>query len=422
MIKLCEIKYNVEVSLMKKIFYFLFTFLFILSSSNLCFAQESKEKKAIIFVPGVLTSGLVYNGNDSSVYKDNEAIFLSPDNENKMRNMIGIKKFLAHYSDIFCDDNGYPINKQIGLSRSNNFPSKFDKSIIKYGYGNSCKSIMKFLSKNYDIKHGGNYNVILFNYDWRLDCSYNANLLKDQILNYDEVILIGYSCGGLVSCKAARELYDIGKLDRVKHFISLATPFNGSVDSFYTLEHGIKTDNDMTGQLMKKMHIPEIFKNFACNCTATYQLLPTKRYFLSSQAGYIESSDKELLNYDDTINFIKNQDYYKDKNGNNKKHLEAAESFHNSLWLDDNTHILNKMDSYLIVGSGYKTMSKMSVSSDNTRSIDISNYTDGDGTVALNESAIVNCALDSKRIFKFNCTHSQIINNDNILNLIAKII
>lgn len=403
---------------MKKFLHFLLSILFLFSFDNLCFAQEPITKKAIIFVPGVLTSGLFYNGSDSSVYKDNEAIFLSPDSKNKVRNVTGIKKFLSHHTDIFCDDNGCPINEKIGISRSDNFPSEFDKSIAKYGYGDACKKIMQFLSKTYDIRNNGNYNVIFFNYDWRLDCTHNADLLKNTILDYDEVVLIGHSCGGLISCKAARELYDIGQLDRIKKFISLATPFNGSVDSFYMLEGGIRTTNDVIGQLIKKMHIDEIFKNFSSNCIATYQLLPTKRYFLYSPSGYIESSNEAKLTYNDTVDFIKSQDYYKDKEGNSKKHLEVAEKFHDALYLDDDTHILSKLDTYLIVGYGYDTVAKISL---NNNSVDVAGCTDGDGTVALNESAILD-GIDKGRIFKFNCEHSQIVKDDNILNLMAEII
>lgn len=403
---------------MKKFLHFLLSILFVFSVDNLCFAQETLSKKAIIFVPGVLTSGLFYNGGDSPIYKDNEAIFLSMDSENKVRNIVGIKKFLAHYTDIFCDDIGHPINEKIGISRSDNFPSKFDKSIAKYGYSDACKKIMKFLSKTYDIRNNGDYNVIFFNYDWRLDCTYNADLLKNMILDYDEVVLIGHSCGGLISCKAARELYNIGQLGRIKKLISLATPFNGSVDSFYMLESGIRTTNDVIGQLIKKMHIDEIFKNFASNCTATYQLLPTKRYFLHSPSGYIESSNEEKLTYNDTVDFIRNQVYYKDKEGNSKKHLEVAERFHDALYLADDTHILNKLDAYLIVGYGYDTVSKISV---NNNSVNVVGYTDGDGTVAINESAILD-TVDREKVFKFNCKHSQILKNDNILNLIADII
>lgn len=93
-------------------------------------------------------------------------------------------------------------------------------------------------------------NLLVFPYDWRLSCRYNAGLLASRTARelerwraylYEnreaEVVFVGHSLGGLV----ARDYVErLGGHEITRRLITLGTPHRGSLDSLAHLVNGLR--------------------------------------------------------------------------------------------------------------------------------------------------------------------------------------
>ncbi len=379
--------------------------------------QKISTKKAIIISPGIYASGLFYRNETCAKYHKNEAIWMPLDNTNKWRMVKGVAKFKFFHSDLYCDENGKPVNDTIGLPLENeDFPNSVDKDVAKYGVGNSCKKLMDILTKQFP-----DYKVIMYNYDWRLDVDKAAKGLTEEVQRYDEVILIGYSLGGIVACRSAALLNKLGDLSKIKKYISIAVPYNGTVEALYVLNKGMRTENDFMGKAIEILGIPNIIKNMAKNCSAAYQMLPSKDYFKRAKNGYITDMDNHTLSYDETLEFLKKCDFSKKSDGTTKKFLDKPQKIYDDL-IVNGKHILTYLDYHIIAGCGLDTMSELKINSQKPGDIVIKNYVDGDGSIALNESAIPFDSIDSDRIYKVKGRHQFLLGYDSVIENIEKII
>lgn len=380
-----------------------------------------KKNKAIIVVPGVLASGLFYNGKSNLKYSENELLWMGVSGS-KAQTLKAASKFLLYYKDLFCDESGIPVNKNIGVSKSTNYVYESDSQTANFGILSLFEKMLGELDKNFGINNGGEYKIVFHSYDWRLDCAENSKFLTKEIMKYDEVILVAHSMGGLVSCKSATELLEKNELHRIKAFVSLGVPYNGATDSLYLLEKGYLTGSPIIDRMSQTMGFPEIIKELACNCVAIYELFPTEEFFKRSNSGFVCSVKNEPLSYEDSIRFTKSRSWAKRSNGLTKGHLERAENFHKSLYINGE-HIVNFMNSYFIVGSGLRTMDKILINKDIKNNAAVVSYVDGDGTVALNESAIPS-GKSLKDVTKVYCQHTEMVGDEltikHVVNTIYK--
>lgn len=404
----------------KKILSVLFSISLTLSFIVKCTAIEKEStnaRKAIIISPGIYASGLFYRGKTCNKYYKNESIWMPLDDKNRWRMIKGVAKFKFFHSDLHCDENGKPINDNIGLPlEDEDFPNSVDKDVAKYGVGNSCKKLMDILTKQFP-----DYKVIMYNYDWRLDIDKAAESLTEEIQKHDEVILIGYSLGGIVACRSAVLINKLGDLSKIKKYISVAVPYNGTVEALYVLNKGMRVENDFMGKIIKILGIPNIIKNMAKNCSAAYQMLPSKDYFKRAKNGYITDMSDHTLSYDETLEFLKNCDFSKKSDGTTKKFLDKPQRIYDSL-IVNGKHILTYLDYHIIAGCGLDTMSVLKINCQKKGGVIIEKYVDGDGSIALNESAIPFDDIDSHRIFKLKGRHQFLLGNNKVIENIINTI
>lgn len=401
------------IKMFKKVLSVLFSVILLFSVCIGCATVKSEEtsgSKAIIVVPGLFSGGLFYRDKTCRKYYKNEAIWMPLDSKSKWRMLKGVAKFKLFNKDLFCDENGNPINKNIGLALENEeFPHPVDANVAKYSVGDSCRKLVDSLTEQFK-----DYEVILHNYDWRLDINKAADSLTKEIQKHDEVILIGYSLGGIVSCKSAVKIKELGQLDKIKKYISVAVPYNGTVEPFYVLNKGMLTENDFMGRVIRFLGIHNIIKNMAKNCGITYQMLPSKEYFKRAQRGYITNTKGKTLDYDETLEFLKNCSFMKKTDGSTKAFLNEPHKLYDGL-IVDGKHILNFLNYHIIAGCGLDTMSEIGIGLKKSSNIRIKNYVDGDGSVAFNESAIPFDGIDNSRIFKVKGRHQFLIGDDKVI-------
>ena len=385
-------------------FFSIISFFFIVKHIN---KKKEEEKKAIILVPGIGASELFYNSTNNKNYFKGEAIFfpnkISLFNINQFAE--DLEKIINNLEILECDEKGVPINRDVGLLKDIDEVKTREKNLHDYGNFLLFKEIKTLLNSIFMTKNKHKEEIIFFNYDWRLSCNINGDLLTKLINKYDKVTLIGYSMGGLISCKAMCNLFKKSKLDKIENYISISVPYNGSALALYALLTGIIEDNNFLNFFYKSLECDKKVKNLLKNYPSIYELLPTEEYFARSK-GFLKNNTGVLLNYPETIDFIeKNQQL-------NSSLLKKAVSFHKDLFMKQK-HILEYVkNKYFFIGTGYDTTSELKLGKD----IKISKYELGDNTVEMQNSAIPPIKdIQNLNIYKIKTSHRDILNNKQFL-------
>ena len=385
-------------------FFSIISFFFIVKHIN---KKKEEEKRAIILVPGIGASELFYNSTNNKNYFKGEAIFfpnkISFFNINQFAE--DLEKIINNLEILECDEKGVPINRDVGLLKDIDEVKTKEKNLHDYGNLLLFKKIKTLLNSTFMTKNKHKEEIIFFNYDWRLSCNINGDLLAKLINEYDKVTLIGYSMGGLISCKAMCNLFKKSKLDKIENYISISVPYNGSALALYALLTGIIEDNNFLNFFYKSLECDKKVKNLLKNYPSIYELLPTEEYFARSK-GFLKNNTEVLLNYQETIDFIeKNQQL-------NSSLFKKAVSFHKDLFIKQK-HILEYVkNKYFFIGTGYDTISEIKLDKD----IKISKYELGDNTVEIRNSAIPPIKdIQNLNIYKIKTSHREILNNNRFL-------
>ena len=385
-------------------FFSIISFFFIVKHIN---KKKEEEKRAIILVPGIGGSEFFYNSTNNKNYFKGEAIFfpnkISLFNINQFAE--DLEKIINNLEILECDEKGVPINRDVGLLKDIDEVKTKEKNLHDYGNLLLFKKIKTLLNSTFMTKNKHKEEIIFFNYDWRLSCNINGDLLTKLINKYDKVTLIGYSMGGLISCKAMCNLFKKSKLDKIENYISISVPYNGSALALYALLTGIIEDNNFLNFFYKSLECDKKVKNLLKNYPSIYELLPTEEYFARSK-GFLKNNTEVLLNYQETIDFIeKNQQL-------NSSLFKKAVSFHKDLFIKQK-HILEYVkNKYFFIGTGYDTISEIKLDKD----IKISKYELGDNTVEIRNSAIPPIKdIQNLNIYKIKTSHREILNNNRFL-------
>ena len=385
-------------------FFSIISFFFIVKHIN---KKKEEEKRAIILVPGIGGSEFFYNSTNNKNYFKGEAIFfpnkISLFNINQFAE--DLEKIINNLEILECDEKGVPINRDVGLLKDIDEVKTREKNLHDYGNLLLFKKIKTLLNSTFMTKNKHKEEIIFFNYDWRLSCNINGDLLTKLINKYDKVTLIGYSMGGLISCKAMCNLFKKSKLDKIENYISISVPYNGSALALYALLTGIIEDNNFLNFFYKSLECDKKVKNLLKNYPSIYELLPTEEYFARSK-GFLKNNTEVLLNYQETIDFIeKNQQL-------NSSLFKKAVSFHKDLFIKQK-HILEYVkNKYFFIGTGYDTISEIKLDKD----IKISKYELGDNTVEIRNSAIPPIKdIQNLNIYKIKTSHREILNNNRFL-------
>ena len=396
-----------------KLLYLFLISIFILSTSFICFflffkTNEKKyfkvgERKAIIFIGGIGCSTLHYLGETNSDYKYGECVFFRGDFNNW--SFLDLKdsaiKALKNYKYLSCDKEGHSTYSYIGILDNYEGVDEYDVKLSKYGFCFMYEKIINFCKNKYGIGTQHNYDVFLFNYDWRLSNEFNGRRLVDVIKKYPGgVIIVAFSMGNLVFSKAATILYNENKLDIVKLFVSTFPPYCGSIDAIMFLKTGI-LDMPLFHVLNKIYKLDLILRSLSLNFPAMYELLPTKEFF-RRRKGFLIDNNNSRLNYRQSISYLRNDQYI------NKKLLSDAVKFHSSLYIDGK-HILEFIkNKYFFLGIGYDTPDRVLIDRKDLNKLKIVSYSDGDGTVNYSNSAYPPCNVDEEDIINIKKVHNNL--------------
>lgn len=373
--------------------------------------KPNNGKKAIIIVGGIGCSTLHYLGKTNEKYKHGECIFFRGNFDNW--SFLDLKnsavKALSNYKLLACNSKGESVYKNVGLLENYDNVDPYDVEISKYGFSLTFKNLILYLENKYGKNTDYKYDIFLFNYDWRLDNSYNGERLYKVLKEYDDgVIIIGYSMGNLITAKAAKMLYEENDIDRIKLFLSTFPVYNGATQAVYFLKKGKILNNSLFDLLNKIYKLDIVLIYLTKNYPSMYQLMPNKEFSRRNKGFMIDNSNIKL-NYRQAMNYMK-----KDKNLNQDL-INKAIKFHEDLYVNDK-HILNYIkNKYFFIGSGYETSDTLKINRNNAKEISHYSYSDGDGTVNYKLSSYPPCECDSENIVLFKCEHTDAYKNTDFL-------
>lgn len=269
---------------------------------------QYNKKRAVIIVPGLFASALYDADTGKSVWDpfDDTDLWLTDIirhgefNGELIPYLLMNKRMqeeLRHLTanDGHGDGEGFlyrftAINED-GTSAFNIKPYSPDtESRYKYGLMNAQKDICDY----FEAEYGKTYEVVHFNYDFRLDNRLNGKRLEDYIneKGYEEVILVSHSNGGLVvgSYLSRSEK----NREKVSLYLSYDAPYLGAVTALATLENLEHMIDGVSGILEDVPVVPADVVDTAfheqflplANMFTVYQLLPTYELLCSPQFYY----------------------------------------------------------------------------------------------------------------------------------------
>lgn len=368
---------------MKKIISVLLVLVFVLSSTTMAFATDytvsstddnvsvmSTKSKAIVIIPGILGSSLETTSGTK------------------------VWLHLINYGKMELTETGTSAYSIVSANYDN------------YGANNTYKTLYNELNNAF----GSSFDVIFFDYDFRLSNTSAASKLASELSGYSEVVLVAHSMGGLVASKYLAN--SSTNRSKTTAFISLGTPYLGAAKCIDVMESG-----EMIGMSILGINVTlfkNTIKNMSKNCYAAYQLLPTSKYY--SVTGYYPVSVSGT-NYSNATTVLKNTAWGKKSDGTVKPMFSTATTFHSSLYTN-NVHVKNFSDvtSYTLAATGEDTIAKVSLDSNyEVTALTYSNL--GDETV-LKASA----GLGTPNYTYTGTTHTGMVSDSTVISRVKKII
>lgn len=269
-----------------------------------------------------------------------------------------------------------------------NAPTINNRNQDSYGVQNTYAKLYQVLYGFYYPE----YDIVLYEYDWRFDPKETAQQLNTFIeeQGYFDLIFVSHSMGGLVSS----HYLNIGAEQRanVDKHISLGTPYLGSLLPFPILDTGEFLDapglKGIFVELIGNTALKDAVKDISPNITGIYSLMPPNQHWRS----YLHINQL-VATYQETMDAF--NDFYPHWN---TALLNKAQQSNNELFINGR-HITDYVDSYYIVGVGEETIQKIVLSGNSLSTV---KSKEGDGTVPLWSATIGETTPADKTFYKYS--------------------
>ena len=374
--------------------------------------QVKVNNNAIIIVPGIMGTQLVAGPNNSN-YAEGTPIWHEELANGFFTDFFDTAGALTKLYSLKCHENGNSINDIVPYNNS-------------YGAGDVYEVLYDTLFDEYSKQ----YTIEFFAYDWRLSNTISANKLDEFINNqeYDNVILVCHSMGGLVASK----YLSLGETQRnkIKTVITLGSPLLGtsaipylwgSEDLSILGLFGQTNTTDTQADLINLVMLcANPINNLIGNYSSMYEMFPTEKYFdssfagknylITSQAGFFEDT---ITTYNETREVLEETlNHYNTDLANN------AELFHNSLYVND-IHVTQLVDTYYIAGYNSQTIDMIEY---NHVIWDVETRTPFGDSLVAEWSATLGDKYSSQTYFVNGVNHGGLVTNMQVVNFIIQLI
>ena len=353
------------------------------------------EKKAIIVLPGCLGSEL-FVGEGHTYFKEGAPIFSTEVLEvlNELNTNLSIEEVAllvgaytlstpivgdgviittalvadftnAFYDTLRCNDNGTSkhniyTKKYIYMDKDSEMPYELprefdeDEYTLTAGTGDVYYTLMDMLHSKTAIT--SKYSIELFSYDWRLSNGYSAERLDAFIEenDYDKVILIAHSMGGLV----ASGYLGMGteQQQKVEQVYYMASPLLGLpevANIWYNEDVSFVIGNIPIANVETIVEaltfIGNPIQNLICNYASVYETFPSEYYFQFTNNGYLSTQQDRIIGdpiITELSTYASTKDTLVSKFPGFKANLMSqAETFHDSTFISG-VHVSNFVTSH----------------------------------------------------------------------------
>ncbi|MGM0853088.1 MAG: lipase/acyltransferase domain-containing protein [Bacillota bacterium] len=255
-----------------------------------------------------------------------------------------------------------------------------------------------------------------FPYDWRENNLIAAEKL-DKLLTeihgcYDEINIVAHSMGGIVSKILLNTYFEQEYVPKIKKFITLGTPWHGSLDSYKSIVYGKSVPDyfPFHSIVLTKEKSKIISKGFP----SVYQLFPDEEYQNRLEAEHQLSI---LTQNDVAVNCVEifNQKEIKTP-------MEEIQLNYNNIIEEyrEKVHLTNvnidHISHHEIIGFGSTTLAAIK---ENKRNEVFGEFHDGDGTVPLFSSKL---STANHRYMIKDAEHQDLVKNNDSLKVVKSII
>ena len=368
-------------------------------------------KKAIIIVPGVMGTELELATAQNGLAAGTQ-IWPPIQGDEDFTNLNVLNMTLDKLASIQCDEYGNSVYN-VKIKNNDNFGA-FDE------YQTLYTQLFNTYSSTRD--------VIFYGYDWRQPNSTSGAQLRAKVNEYDKVIIVAHSMGGLVT---SHMLTNTAVRSRVEKVITLGTPYLGSLEMLPVLSHGHFEYIDTALQdlpkpvawVAKEKVLQPMLQTMAVNIPSLYELLPNKKFFSLDNRYYYSISTAEYTTFDSTRTYLPQARKNNALGSFNMDLFDAATARSDSLW-SGNSHVTSTVNCYYIAGESITTSRtyKLAFFSDNYSTTSVQA---GDGSV-LSYSATMN-DLYSSRTYFASVNHGNLIkygssNSSNVIGFVKNLI
>lgn len=387
-----------------------------------------KEKKAIILIHGIM-GGALYDADS------NEAVWaLDSINSSEILSFLGTVPTMM--TDMALDENGVSV-ENLRVANMTDERGKY-----------TMLSMFEPLYTSIQAEYGEDYDVKLWQYDWRLDNLQSAAKLEQFIAenDYDKVIFVTHSMGGNVVSQYLAN--SEANKEKVELFIPISTPFLGSAAAYYFILDGMFPN---VGNLMTSIptgtgredfssiynnfsgmvdSLKPMFLEFGKNIPSVYMLSPFAEYsndpeyatgVTALQLNGVSQTHSEAAAYFSSLSIAKKAD-------NTLKPgfalYEDYQTGHMVLVDGVYKHISNTVNTQYIASHGVATLLSINVNSTNNSIIksDDVNTTWGDGVVSTYSATAGNSRDAANVHIVEGSNHVSITTDEATLNAVTEIL
>ena len=354
------------------------------------------KDKAMILIPGLMASALFNAETDEAIWSpkgflnlvgefdDNLSALDAKYEGNTYNNSDYDKEKQRLLQDLLikymgCDDNGVPNTTVRVANMSSENPTD--------AFGG-----MGYLYKDLYAKYREQYDVVVWQYDWRQSNVESARHLKEFIdkCGWSKVQFYTHSMGGIV---VSNYLKDAANRSRVELFMPFGAPLLDSMDAVTNLfsEEALAFVKDLFKGMGMDFNLAEVARLIP----SVYELLPTKEFF----ELYGEGDSPIFINgqpatYSQFMDSLLTQSWVKGSDGEVKDFIKNLEAYQdaffvnasydskNGVWVEDSNseqkvHVSQLVPTQYVIGVGKFTVNRSHLVGEDTVSED---YTDQDKT------------------------------------------
>ncbi len=275
-----------------------------------------------------------------------------------------------------------------------------------YGASDTYKTLYKTLKSAY----GDSMDIIFYDYDFRMDNTTAAANLATEVKNYDSVILVAHSMGGLVASRFLAN--SAANRSKTKALITIGTPYVGSAKCINVMETGemiTVTPFNITlfGNTMKKL---------GKNSVGAYELIPTNKYYSYTGSAPLKVGTTTYLSGHTSA--LKKTAWGVTSSGSVKTQFGTADAFHSSLFNSSGKHVTDwsGVPVYRLVGTKVDTIATVNMNT-SYKITSLTTSNNGDGTVLYGSAG-----LGAASYSYTNVSHTDLVKETLVLNRIKTII